>query len=209
MIFKPWADDLKFIDIYMVYRRTTGPIRRAKGGWTPEEVISFLQKCVFIVQIPMNYGRHLFLFHTDDERIQCLFLKQLHNFNSIFSLFWLIYLSLEFNLHMWETQLNFPVVLFIYHIFFNIFVFSKLYMCLTGVCFAPNYHFHVVLLMINGTREYFLQDDTLKRAVAAYRGKSWKKIGTICYSLIHDTFCKKWPIECELDVQFFIAFTIL
>lgn len=110
-----------------------------------------------------------------------------------------------FNLHMWETQLNFPVVLFIYHIFFNIFVFSKLYMCLTGVCFAPNYHFHVVLLMINGTREYFLQDDTLKRAVAAYRGKSWKKIGTICYSLIHDTFCKKWPIECELDVQFFIA----
>lgn len=62
MIFKPWADDLKFIDIYMVYRRTTGPIRRAKGGWTPEEVISFLQKCVFIVQIPMNYGGIYFSF---------------------------------------------------------------------------------------------------------------------------------------------------
>ncbi|GFY82613.1 myb domain protein 3r-5 [Actinidia rufa] len=25
-------------------RRSTGPIRRAKGGWTPEEVSSFLDK---------------------------------------------------------------------------------------------------------------------------------------------------------------------
>jgi hypothetical protein len=44
-----------------LYRRTTGPIRRAKGGWTAEEVSLFLLKNLFSFLFPPFFGLNMFV----------------------------------------------------------------------------------------------------------------------------------------------------